>query len=201
MNEKSSKSLNILVSIGILLFTYVCVFYSFSARKNIIDILCIILLSFQIIIGSIICTLATIRTKKASHLFLGSIFVFWGALSILINYILPFTIRQCWPIFGICAGILLFCSGLFKYRKIKFGYGIPAITLCCCCIWFSLFSFKIIKISFLSIAGTLGPLFMLLIAIILIVYFLLQQKHKELIISDEDTGVFLDEDPVLPNNE
>ena len=34
----------------------------------------------------------------------------------------------------------------------------------------------------------------LLIAVFLIVFFFLQQKHKELVFSDEETGVFADEE-------
>jgi len=83
----------------------------------------------------------------------------------------------------------------------KFGYAIPAVTLFCMGIWYSLFSFDIIKVSFVSIAGTVGPIFMILVALLLVGFFLLQQKHKELIVTDDDTGVFSDEDPVLPKNE
>lgn len=201
MNEKNSKVLNVLISCGIAIFAVGCVFYSLSMKKNSIDILFIVLVCFQLIIGTIICTLAAIKTQKASQMFIGSMLVFWGTLTMLIRHVLPFTIGQWWPVYGIVAGALLFGSGMFKYHKLKFGYGIPAVTLFFMGIWYSLFSFNVITVSFRSIAGTIGPLFMLLIAIFLVVYFLLQQKHKELIVTDEDTGIFSDEDPVLPKNE
>ena len=51
-----------------------------------------------------------------------------------------------------------------------------------------------IKLSFKSVALTLGPLFMLLVAILLIVFFFVQQKHRELVFSDEETGIFSDEE-------
>lgn len=201
MDEKSSKLLNILISCGIALFAIGCVFYSLSMKKNAIDILFVVLVCFQLIIGSIICTLAAIRTQKALHMFIGAILVFWGTLTLLIRHVLPFTISQWWPVYGIIAGVMLFGSGLFKYHKIKFGYCMPAVTLFLMGIWYALFSFNVIKVSFVSIAATVGPVFMLLIAVVLVVYFLLQQRHKELIVTDEDTGIFADEDPVLPKNE
>jgi len=201
MDEKSSKVLNILISCGIALFAVACVFYSLSMKKGSIDILFMCLVCLQLIIGTMICTLAAIKTNKASHMFIGSLLVFWGTLTILIRHVLPLTISQWWPVYGIIAGVMLFGSGLFKYHKIKYGYGIPAVTLILMSTWYSLFSFNVIKVSFVSLAGTLGPVFMLLIAAILVVYFLLSQKHKELIVSDDDTGIFSDEDPALQKNE
>lgn len=201
MDERNSKFLNILICCGIALFAVGCVFYSLSMKKGAIDIIFVFLICFQLIIGTMICTLAAIRTQKASHMFIGSLLVFWGTLSILIRHVLPFTVSQWWPVYGIIAGLLLFGSGLFKYHKMKFGYAIPAVTLFCMGIWYSLFSFDILKVSFVSIAGTVGPIFMILVALLLVGFFLLQQKHKELIVTDDDTGVFSDEDPVLPKNE
>lgn len=201
MDEKNSKLLNILISCGITLFAIGCVFYSLSMKRNAIDVLFVVMICFQLIIGTVICTLSAVKTKKAYHMFVGSILVFWGTLTILIRHVLPFTISQWWPVYGIVAGVILFASGLFKYHKLKFGYCIPAITLFLMGIWYALFSFNVIKVSFVSIAGTIGPLFMLLIAVLLVLFFLLQQKHKELIITDEDTGVFSDEDPVVPKND
>ncbi len=201
MDEKSSKLLNILIACGIFLFAIGCLFYSLSMQRNTIDILFIVLTCFQLVIGTVIFTLAGVRTKKAYHMFVGCILVTWGILTILIRHVLPFTISQWWPVYGIIAGVTLFFSGWFKYHKIKFGYGIPAVTLLLMGIWYALFSFNVIKVSFVSVAGTLGPIFMLIIAVSLILFFLLQQKHKELIVDDEDTGVFSDEDPVLPKND
>lgn len=201
MDKKSSKFLNALISLGIALFAFGCVFYSLSMKKSSIDALFVVLICCQLIIGTIISTLAAIRTQKASHMFIGTMLVIWGTLTILIRHVLPLTISQWWPVYGISAGILLFSSGIFKYHKLKFGYGIPAITLFFMGLWYSLFSFNVIKVSFVSLAGTLGLLFLLFIAVSLVVFFLLQQKHKELILDDEDTGVFSDEDPALPKNE
>ena len=71
---------------------------------------------------------------------------------------------------------------------------IPSVTLFGMGCWYSLFSFGLVKLSFKTVAITLGPLFMLLIAVFLIVFFFVQQKHKELVFSDEETGIFADEE-------
>ena len=85
-------------------------------------------------------------------------------------------------------------AGLWKYKVLKFGYLIPSVTLFGMGVWYSFFSFQIIKKSFSSIACTLGPLFMISIAVFLVVFFLMQQRHKELVFSDDETGVFSDEE-------
>ncbi len=201
MEEQNSKLLNVLISLGVALFAFGCFFYSISMEKFAIDILFFVMVCIQLIIGSSICTLSAVKTQKASHMFIGSILIFWGSFTILIRHVLPFGLTEGWPIYGIMAGVLLFVSGIFKYRKIKFGYGLLATVLFLMSVWFSLFSFDIIKVSFLSVAGTLGPAFLLLIALLLVVFFLLQQRNKKLVVKDEDIGIFVDEDPVLPKNE
>ena len=65
-------------------------------------------------------------------------------------------------------------------------------------VWFSLFTFKIIKQSFLELVTVLGPVFMVLVAVALFLFFLIQKRHKELVITDDETGTFSDEeDPFM----
>ena len=53
---------------------------------------------------------------------------------------------------------------------------------------------NIITMSFRLVVMTLGPVFLISVAAILVIYFLVQQKHKELVVSDEEIGVFSDEE-------
>lgn len=68
-------------------------------------------------------------------------------------------------------------------------------------IWFSLFTFKIIKKPFMEIVSVFGPVFGAILIILLFVFFLLQTKHKELIVMDEETGTFSDEEDAFMNIE
>ena len=109
--------------------------------------------------------------------------------------VFPYTIKEFWPLFGVITGILWFIAGRMKYCKLKFGFVIPSVTLFGMGLWYSLFSFEIIKLSFKSVACSLGPIFMVSIAVFLVLLFLAQQRHKELVFSDEEeTGVFSDEE-------
>ena len=97
-------------------------------------------------------------------------------------------------IISILAALALFISGLLKYGSLKFGYVIPSATLTIMGVWYTLFSTQIIKMSFKSVVANLGPLFLLSIALFLIFFFLMQQRHKELVFSDEEQGTFSDEE-------
>ena len=61
-------------------------------------------------------------------------------------------------------------------------------------IWFSLFTFKIIKKTFMEVVSFFGPIFGAILVVLLVIFFLLQRKHKELIVMDEETGTFSDEE-------
>ena len=58
----------------------------------------------------------------------------------------------------------------------------------------------IIKMSFRTVVATLGPFFMGSVALFLILFFLLQQRHEELVVKDEEIGVFSDEETLFNAN-
>ena len=145
-------------------------------------------------IGFKIVMMAHVITKKFFHLFVGLLYLFWSILSLFMELVFPYTIKEFWPLFGIITGLLWFIAGRMKYGRLKFGFVIPSVTLLGMGLWYSLFSFEIVKLSFKSVACTLGPVFMVSIAVFLVLFFLAQQRHKELVFSDEETGVFSDEE-------
>lgn len=195
-SAKSTTLLNILIILDIFFFALCSFVLIINSTTNFIEALFLISIILQVSLGMSVFFLSIFITRKAYHLYMGSLFVFWGMLTVICLYSSNFGFRQGWPIFGIVSGILLIFAGYYKYRALKFGYLIPGITLVLMGIWFLLFSFNIIKKSFLSVAGTLGPAFMLLLALILVAYFLAQQKHKHLTFPDDETGTFSDEEVI-----
>lgn len=191
---RDSKLLNILVPCGIALVLFFLLFSFTNSTGRTQEIISVVFLILQFILGVLISVLSVRWTHRATQLFIGLLLFFWGVTHVFVSNILPVTIKECWPIYGVVAGILLFVSGFYKYHKIKFGFFIPSVTLVGMGLWYSFFSFKIIKKSFLTVASNIGPLFMLLIAILLVILFLLQQKHKKLVFPDDETGTFSDED-------
>lgn len=194
MVNKSTKVLNILISLGGLVLLAVCLIVFIKEELVYTNAAVTVSLLLQILLGACIINTAVLLTKKAYQLFLGMMIAGWGVLLYLMEFVLPYTIYQMWPVFLVISGIFLLITGIYKYRSFKFGFGIPSVVLFCMGIYFMLFSFKIIKISFSVVATVLGPLFMLAVAVFLILFFLVQQKHSELIVNDDNRGDFEDEE-------
>ena len=192
--QKNIKSIYFLIVFGIL-FTLGCagiaLVHPVSRPVNILNIIFIVA---QAGIGIATLIIALKVTKKFFHFFMGLLYLCWSLIYLVAYTFFSFALHEMWPLLGVSAGILWFIAGKWKYNVLKFGYLIPSFTLFGMGCWYSLFSFGIIKLSFRTVASTLGPLFMLLIAVFLILFFLLQQKHKELVFSDEETGIFADEE-------
>ena len=192
--NKSIKSLYCFIVLGIILGITGIILAAINTVPKTIDVLNYVFMFIQLILGTAIVLMSRKITHLFFHFFMGLLFIFWGLLSIIIEFTPVLTTKELWPVYGILASAALFISGLLKYGKFKFGYVIPSATLFIMGGWYFLFSMKIIKISFKSVVANLGPLFLLSIALFLIFFFLAQQKHKELVFSDEETGTFSDEE-------
>lgn len=192
--EKNIKSIYVLIIFGILLAIGCTTIVIISPVSKSVNILNLIFIIVQAGIGLATAIIAKKFTKKFFHYFMGLLYLSWSLIYLVTYTLFDFMFKEMWPLLGMSAGLLWFVAGMWKYKVLKFGYLIPSVTLFGMGLWYSLFSFGLIKLSFKTVASTLGPLFMLLIAVFLIVFFFLQQKHKELVFSDEETGVFADEE-------
>ena len=187
----------ILMPLGIVFTLLNSVILFINSHIQTFDFFISAMLALQIFAGILMLIFNHIYHQKAIPLYIGLLSLCCGVLNILVYLSSAFGIVEFWPLFVILAGILLMVSGVYKYKKLKFGFVIPSFTLIGMGGWFLLFSFKIIKLSFLDTAAILGPIFMLMIAVLLVLLFLAQQKHKELIIKDDNLGTFDDEDVPL----
>lgn len=102
-----------------------------------------------------------------------------------------------WPVLGIFSGISLYFSGLYKYRKNRFGFLIPSVVLVICGIWFLLFSWKIITVPFIQVVLISGPLLLIMGFVIVFVMFHFQHKIKEYILEEDEDSLF-DDDDIIP---
>ena len=192
--EENIKSIYFLIIFGILLAIGCTTIVIISPASKPVNILNLIIIIAQAGIGLAIAMIAKRVTKKFFHFFMGLLYLSWSLIYLVTYTFFNFMFKEMWPLLGVSAGLLWFVAGYWKYRRLKFGYLIPSVTLFGMGLWYSLFSFGLIKLSFRTIASTLGPLFMLLIAVFLVIFFFLQQKHKELVVTDDETGVFADEE-------
>ena len=127
------------------------------------------------------------HTKKIHQIFIGFELLFWGVILVLRErneFQFPFT--QWWPIIGITAGLFLCIAGLVKYKKLLVGYFITSLALFFLGIWFSLFSFNIIKVPYKVVAIVGGPLFIIMTGLLIIALFLLQKNYSNFVIDNKD---------------
>jgi|GEM_PF-1380682 hypothetical protein len=192
--EKKIKSIYFLIIAGVLLVIACTLMALHKEPSRYANILNLIFIIVQAVIGLITVVIARKVTGKFFHFFAGMLYFFWSMIYLASYAFFSWSLNQMWPLLGIVAGVLWFIAGRWKYKVLKFGYLIPSVTLFGMGLWYSLFSFGLIRLSFKSVALTLGPLFMLMVAVLLIVFFFVQQKHSELVFSDEETGIFSDEE-------
>ena len=61
-------------------------------------------------------------------------------------------------------------------------------------VWYSFFSFRVIKTPFIVVVKRLGPAFALLLGLFLIVLFFIQKRNKKFVVKDDEIRTFYDED-------
>ena len=192
--SKLTKSLYFMIALGILILAACFVFAVINPISRKIDILNLVILIFQGLLGIVIIIIGKKLTHKFFHMFIGLAFFLCSLVLIMMVLVLPFTIKELWPVYGVIAGISLFISGFLKYKSVKFGYLIPAVTLVGMGIWYLMFSLQLMPLSFSMVVYTLGPAFLIMIAVLLVAYFFVQQKHSDLVFKDDEIGVFSDEE-------
>lgn len=192
--SKLTKSLYFMIALGILILAACFVFAVINPISRKIDILNLVILIFQGLLGIVIIIIGKKITHKFFHMFIGLAFFLCSLVLIMMVLVLPFTIKELWPVYGVIAGISLFISGFLKYKSVKFGYLIPAVTLVGMGIWYLMFSLQLMPLSFSMVVYTLGPAFLIMIAVLFVAYFFVQQKHSDLVFKDDEIGVFSDEE-------
>ncbi len=192
--SKLTKSLYFMIALGILILAACFVFAVINPISRKIDVLNLVILIFQGLLGIVIIIIGKKVTHKFFHMFIGLAFFLCSLVLIMMVLVLPFTIKELWPVYGVIAGISLFISGFLKYKSVKFGYLIPAVTLVGMGIWYLMFSLQLMPLSFSMVVYTLGPAFLIMIAVLLVAYFFVQQKHSDLVFKDDEIGVFSDEE-------
>ncbi len=194
MTNKGSKIFNIFIlSLTLIISFLVGVSMSMGDEER--NFLFKLVPYIQFFFGLFVVFMSVKYTKKAYQLFIGLLLIFWSCLFIIIEKFYTVQgLKTWWPLIGIIAGICLLISGQFKYKKFRLGIVIPSLVLIIIDIWFSLFSFKIIKVSFSFVVVALGPLFMGLLVLMIFAFYFLQKRHSSLVCKDGSPEIFDDEE-------
>jgi len=148
--------------------------------------------------GAFLLYLSITVIKKGFCVFLGIFLFLFGVHILLLDVsILPFTFRETWPLTIIICGLALIPSGLYNLKRIRTIYLFPAVLMILMGTVFLLFSTHIIKSSFRHFISMWWPLILIFGGIWLIILFVVQQTHHEILPYMNDDSLIEGED----NNE
>lgn len=197
MTKRGYILLNILLFFSFMLFVTVFIMTIFQSDGHHAVVLNLFPVFLMIVGVSVI--ILTPYTQSAYQLFLGGMFFCSGFFSyLLLECIIPGTLTQWWPIYGVMAGLLVGVSGFYKYKKNDSGFMIPAVVLMLLSGCFMLFSFKIITIPFNIFMTLFGPLLVLIMCSALMGIFVYQKKVKKITDSDEEDINQFEDDEMIP---
>lgn len=146
-----------------------------------------------LILGFLCLYISFAFVRKPYLIFFGILFSLSACFSTLfVQEVIPFGIRQWWPVYGCLGGISLILSSMVTHRRLKARFLIPSVTLIILGLFFLLFSLDIIKVPLSKFFAVTGPVLMIIAGITIIILFLIQTNHKDLIVRDEENEVFED---------
>ena len=136
--------------------------------------------------GSVLLYFALTGTKPALFTFSG-LFLSCCSLLFLIAdaRIIPYTIKQVWPVTVVLSGLALFPAGYVRFRKFQVSYMVPGIVLAALGFVFLCFSLNIIKISFAEFARAWWPLIFVIFGLSLVVWLVYTKKQKTPVIFED----------------
>lgn len=133
---------------------------------------------------------ATLVKKAGSFFFFSSLYVFLlGILAFSFHLkVVPFRISQVWPLLMLLCAVCLVVTCLRSERKLRTVYVFPAVTLAALGAFFMLFTFSIVRISFVDFIAKWWPLMPIFCGGGFVFLFLYQQTPDNKFPFERDDG-------------
>lgn len=193
MNGRCAKVLNILISIGfVFLAAGLLLLFSDLLASSKFSVLAYLFI--QAVLGGLIVCMGLKFTKRTYHIFSGSLICLYGLISSLFIFFDGISFFMVWPLYALFPAVSLVLCSCYKYKKIKINYGVPSFILFMMSLYYFLFSFDIIKISFSFVSYFVAPILIVGILVIFILFYFLQKRHKNLVLSEDDSDELSDEE-------
>ena len=141
-----------------------------------------------IVAGIVVLYCSLTLLKGAFVFFVGFYALCVGAFALFTSSSLcPFSFAQSWPISAILCAVSLLVTSLAKYRRIKSSYAYPSVAIGFLGGAFLLFSADVVKLSFTAFMARWWPIFLVVLGIVLVVLYAIQQTPNHLpYAQDED---------------
>ena len=122
-----------------------------------------------VIIGALLAVFAIKLNKRSAYLFFASFFILIGSFLFLSALkIIPFSLKEGWPLLSVFAGLALLPAGWRHYRSVSYRYLIPAVAFVVLGCVLLFFSFKVAPFSFKRFIITWWPLVLVITGIVLV---------------------------------
>lgn len=193
MHKVFSRVLDCILCVSLIIFVAVFIVVA-KQQGNATAFFTSLMPTVQVLLGIFAVFVALKVTKKTYQVFSSVLFLLLGIFQfLLVNEIVPYSLKQLWPVIGFLASFSLFFACFWRYKQIKIVYIVPTLILLLMSCWYFLFSFKIIKMSFSFVVTTIGPFFVVVTILSVISFYFLQKKHKELVVKDEENELEYEE--------
>lgn len=193
MHKVISRVLDCILCVSLIIF--IAVFIVVVKQQGSVNAVFTSLMpTIQVLLGSFAVFVALKVTKKAYQVFSSVLFLLLGIFQfLLVNELVPYSLKQLWPIIGFLASFSLLFSCFWRYKEIKIVFFVPTLILFLMSCLYLLFSFKVIKMSFSFVVTTVGPSFILVTILSVFLFYFLQKRHKELVVKDEENELEYEE--------
>ena len=188
MKQISRLKLNIILAFG-LIFILAGFFLLVNFSKSVFETFPIVSV-LTIVAGIVVLYFSLTFFNKAFVFFIGFYAFCVGVFALFTSStICPFSFAQSWPISAILCAISLLITSLVKYRRIKSSYAYPSVAIGFLGSVFLLFSADVVKLSFTAFMARWWPIFLVILGIILIVLFIIQQTPNHLPYAQDDDEI------------
>lgn len=186
MKKLTASTLNMILALGVICVLAGVVFFARAATK----------LNARVeswtlavtVAGAVVFYLSLVKFNYAVLFFAGIYSVLAGFFFMIASSgLLSPGILDLWPVSIIIAGVCVLLTGIARDRRVRARYFFPSILLSGMGIYFLLFSLDVISMGFRKWISIFWPLFPLVLGIVLVVLFLIQQNPAARFPYDKDT--------------
>ena len=125
-----------------------------------------------LVVGASFLYASLIRPVNSPFFFAGLYLILLGSLYMFASSgVIRAGISELWPFSMILAAVSLLLTGLYRDRRLRFGFLVPSIAIAVLGVFFLLFSLEIIPFSFRKILTAWWPLVLILVGGSLVVFY------------------------------
>ncbi|QTQ16942.1 hypothetical protein [Treponema parvum] len=132
-----------------------------------------------LVFGAVFIYVSIAVNHRAFFLYVGLNLCFFGMLALVLTFnIFRLSLGQIWPLGMVFCGISLIPAGYYRFRRLQTVYIFPSFVLILLGIFFGLFSFDILSVSFSSFVSVWWPTVFIILGIVLIGIFQYQRNNR-----------------------